>query len=351
LAESDSSYLQSALIYSHGSIAHGTTVKPVGRNEFDADLVCLLPGVAPQSSTTAVKALIGDRLKAHGRYDGMLEEKQRCWRINYANEFHLDITPAILNPQCAQGGELVPDRRLTGWKPTNPRGYTSRFEQYAALRPRFHLREAIFAEKRAEIQEFPKQTMSKPFLKRIIQLLKRHRDIAFVSPQRRDLAPISIILTTLASWSYAYCVKHHTYTDGFELIVDVVRRMPDFIAVEQHSSGPHFLIANETTTDENFADKWNHDSRLAEAFFGWHREVVATLGGMLDLEGTDRLSKGLQESFGASQEQIRQALLPLTASVSRARTEDSLLVAPAVGLLTSPAPDAVRIRPNTFFGR
>ena len=31
----------------------------------------------------------------------------RCWRLSYANEFHMDITPSIPNPNCRFGGELV----------------------------------------------------------------------------------------------------------------------------------------------------------------------------------------------------------------------------------------------------
>lgn len=351
LAEAESRFLQEASIYAQGSIALGTAIKPTGRNEFDVDLVCLLPTVDQSSSAAAVKALIGDRLKAHGKYDGILEEKQRCWRINYANEFHLDITPAILNPHCNQGGELVPDKKLAWWKPTNPHGYMSRFEQYAALRPKFYFHEAVYAEKRADVQQFPAQQMSKPFLKRIVQLLKRHRDFSFAALERKDLAPISIIITTLASWSYAYCVEHNTYLDAFDLITDVVRRMPDFIAVQDRNGTPYYIIENETTAGENFADKWNQDHRLALAFYRWHESSLASLEALLDLEGADHTGKQLQESFGASREQVRSALAPLTAGVGNARASSSLLVAPSLGVVTGSAAGAVSVLTNTFFGR
>ena len=161
LAEGESPFLQVASIYAQGSIAVGTANKPIGRAEFDVDLVCHLPSVGATSSPAAVKALIGDRLKAHASYASMLEEKQRCWRLCYANEFHLDITPSIRNPGCGNGGELVPDRALAAWKPTNPKGYAARFEQHAALRPRLTLREAAIAAKRADVEDFPEQEMRK----------------------------------------------------------------------------------------------------------------------------------------------------------------------------------------------
>ena len=52
-----------------------------------------------------MKKTIGDRLRANGYYAPLLEEKPRCWRLSYANEFHLDITPSIPNLECANGGE------------------------------------------------------------------------------------------------------------------------------------------------------------------------------------------------------------------------------------------------------
>ena len=56
----------------------------------------------------------------------------------------------------------------------------------------------VVAEGRADIEPFPAQSNIKGILRRIVQLLKRHRDIAFADV-KEDIAPISIIITTLAS--------------------------------------------------------------------------------------------------------------------------------------------------------
>jgi hypothetical protein len=351
LAEGESPFLKVASIYAQGSIAVGTANKPIGRAEFDVDLVCHLPSVGATSNPAAVKALIGDRLKVHATYASMLEEKQRCWRLCYANEFHLDITPSIPNPACGNGGELVPDRALSAWKPTNPKGYAARFEQYAALRPRLYLREAAVAAKRAEVEDFPDQEMRKPALKRIVQLLKRHRDVSFAATGRSELAPISIILTTLAARSYARCATGFVYADTYELILDVVRRMPEFIVLDERNGRLFYFIENETTAGENFADKWNLDPRLPQAFFGWHRDALAMLEELVGVEGKDRLGQVLQKSFGASQDAVRRAMAPLASAVGNARAAGSLLVAPSLGVVTAPAVGRVSARPNTFFGR
>lgn len=351
LADGESPYLKVASIYPQGSIAVGTANKPVGRAEFDVDLVCHLPTVGDSSSPAAVKALIGDRLKAHRTYASMLEEKRRCWRLSYANEFHLDITPSIRNPVCVKGGELVPDRALSIWKPTNPKGYAARFEQYAALRPRLTLREGGIVAKRADVEDFPEQEMRKLPLKRIVQILKRHRDVSFAAPSRRELAPISVIVTTLAARSYADCVTRFVYADHYELILDVVRRLPEFIQVTHQNGVPFYFIENETTTGENFADKWNQDARLPRAFYEWHREALGLLEELLAVEGKDRLSEVLQKAFGTSVETVRAAMAPLATTVAGARAAGSLLVAPGLGLVISPAAGRVDVRPHTFFGR
>src|SRR6266516_7825899 len=115
--------------------------------------------------------MIGARLRVNGLYAPILEEKPRCWRLNYANEFHLDITPSIRNPLCAAGGELVPDRDLRDWKPTNPKGYRALFERRASLQPRFR-RVAVEEGKRADVEPFPARMQVKGVLRRALQLAK-----------------------------------------------------------------------------------------------------------------------------------------------------------------------------------
>lgn len=351
LAKGISPQLKGANIYAHGSIGLGTATKPIGRNEFDVDLMCHLPAVSPMASAAAIKALVGSRLREHGKYRDMLEEKPRCWRINYANEFHLDITPSVPNPQCRSGGELVPDKKLASWKPTNPQGYMTRFEAYTELRPVYYLREAMAKATRADIEPFPEQEMTKPLLKRIVQLLKRHRDHEFLLPERKELAPISIIITTLAAWSYAECITKRDYADSFDLIINVISRMPNFIQIEEHHGRKIYRVENETTIGENFAEKWNLDERLALAFFAWHMKALKAFTSLLSTEGLDAIGKRLSESFGIPLESAKRAIEPLTGNISEARTAGTLIVAPKLGIVTSSTRGGISVRPNTFFGR
>ena len=351
LANSPLQALNDVKIYPQGSIALGTAIKPIENNEFDVDIVCYLPNLAATSNAHQVKALIGSRLKEHGTYSEMLEEKKRCWRINYANEFHLDITPSISNPHCYRGGELVPDKTLAQWKPTNPKGYISKFEEYSSLNPNFYLVEKSFAEARADIALLPEQSMTKPVLKRIVQLLKRHRDHMFISSEQAELAPISVIITTLAGWAYAKCVTQRVHTDAFDFIVDVIREMPNFIKTEVRSGQRYFIIENETTTGENFADKWNNDPRLAQSFYEWHKDALTSIESLLAVEGVDRFAESLSNKFGAKKEMVRETLAAISQPINEARASGSLVIAPAFGLTSASLLGSVAVPKNTFFGR
>lgn len=351
LADSSVQSLYDSKIYPQGSIALGTAIKPIGGNEFDVDLVCYLPSINIRTNPNEVKKLIGSRLKEHSTYSGMLEEKQRCWRINYANEFHLDITPSIRNPKCEQGGELVPDKKLSEWKPTNPKGYIEKFELYSKMTPYFYLIDKINSNLRSDISPLPDYTMSKPLLKRIIQLLKRHRDHMFTEDDKIGLAPISVIITTLASWSYEYCISKKTSINTFDLIVDVIREMPNFITTEIRDGKEYFIIKNETTSGENFADKWNEDPRLKVSFINWQRDALESVESMLKTEGLDRFADRLTKKFGAQKDLVHETIKSINNPINEARSNGKLIVAPNLGLSNQHVLGSVIVPKNTFFGR
>jgi hypothetical protein len=256
LAAAENPITRSATIYPQGSIVLGTTVKPIGREEYDLDLVSFVV-LAERLTPAELKKAIGDRLRANARYGDILEEKPRCWRLNYAGEFHLDITPSIPNPACRRGGELVPDKQLRQYKPTNPKGYRNWFDECARLQPRIVIQKMEFAETRAQIEALPAPTQFRGLLRRGIQISKRNRDVYFAADSTS--APISIILTTLAAQSYAYCVGQFEYETELDVLVDVLKRMPSFIETTGRRGETGWFVWNPTTEGENFAEKWNKD--------------------------------------------------------------------------------------------
>ena len=186
---------------------------------------CQTPSI--QVSPAALKKAIGDCLRANGNYAPLVEEMPRCWRLNYADEFHMDITPSIPNPGC-RGGELVPDKTSRQWKASNPKGYKQLFEQRAKLVPVIRLRKTSVADSaRASVEPYPEAGGFRGILRRTVQIAKRHRDIVFIDDP--DVAPLSVIITTLASRSYEWCVTNREYDNELDLLLDVIRHMPDTI--------------------------------------------------------------------------------------------------------------------------
>jgi hypothetical protein len=347
LAESDEPLIRGAEIYPQGSMSLGTTVKPLGREEHDLDLVSLLRHLVRSVSPASLKRAIGERLRANGHYRDILEEKPRCWRLVYANEFHLDITPSIPNLACGRGGELVPEKHRPEWKPSNPKGYRIWFEQRAQLKPRIRLTEAEFAKMRAQVEALPEPTAFKGLLRRTVQICKRHRDVRFSTRESR-LAPISVVLTTLAAKSYAYCATNFSYDTELDVFLDVVRYMPAFVERRMVDGHERYYVWNETTEGENFAEKWNADPRLAEAFFAWHRAAVTDFEQLVLLAGLDQMGRELGRFLGEIP--VNRAINALTQAVSAARTGGRLSVVAGVGLTTG-TPAGMPVRSNTFFGR
>jgi len=339
--------LVSILVYLQGSSALGTAVKPIGRREFDVDLICFCAGVASGISPAVLKEAVGNRLKEHATYARLLEEKKRCWRLNYAGDFHLDLSPTIANPFCANRGELVPDRTLQEWHPTNPRAYKALFDERAALLPTFVRKHVAMQRDEATVEPFPVRETAKGILRRIVQLLKRHRDV-FYENNTDDVAPISVIITTLAMQAYAYCVRRHVFEDEMDVLVETIRMMPHFIKRPILDGRQGYAILNETTHGENFADNWNKDERRAPTFYTWHKQALSDFEALRDAVGQDRLSLNMVRSFGSGV--TGRVLGNRVDAVSDGRKSGLLSVAPLIGLTTSKAAASTAVPANTFFG-
>jgi hypothetical protein len=138
------------------------------------------------------------------------------------------------------------------------------------------------------------------------------------------------------------------YDGELDLLCDVIRNMPLFIQVDDSSGLRQWFIWNETTDNENFAEKWNADPRRARAFYSWQSRLLTDIEGLTQLEELDVLSKRLGSAFG--QASASRALDGMMETVSTARRAGRLLAAPALGLGVSAFPASTAVRANTFFG-
>ena len=288
-----------------GSFRLGTVIKPLFEHEeYDVDLTCKLHIVKNSITQQLLKKMVGNRLKENENYKRMLgPEKRRCWRLHYAEDtqFHLDIVPSIPDDQIvikllesksvpsniAQHALCITDKETWNYDrdfpKSNPEGYAIWFTNQ--MKQEFEKKKQLLAEGlKMKMDEIPEYKI-KTTLQRVVQLLKRHRDIRY---QKDEDKPISIILTTLAAKVY------NNETDIYEALKNILSKMDS--AIEKDIEG-NFQIKNPVNPDENFADKWNKNERKAELFFEW-LEVAKKDFNSLDGKNFIELSESLKPVFG-----------------------------------------------------
>lgn len=319
-------------LYPQGSLRLGTIIRPLGRSDFDVDLVCRLEIEKEQTTQEKLKHLVGDRLKANQEYKKILKEGRRCWTLSPNKLFHMDVLPAIPDRQKHPESIFITDKELFRWQLSNPIGYADWFRE--RMRTQFEEQRMILAKAAGvDIEKIPDWQIRTP-LQRVIQLLKRHRDIQF----QKDLEdkPISIIITTLAAKAY------RGETDIIEALLSVTPRMKDYI--EEHDGV--YYVCNPVNEDENFADKWKDHPERKEKFFDWLDKVVEDAEKALKIQNTTTLAKALGEGFG--EDVVQRAFGAYGGQLKESRDRGSLGIITGSGTVS--VSGQTKIQKHEFYG-
>lgn len=322
------------LIYPQGSIRLGTVTAPIDRKgEYDLDFVCRRDLLRVSITTRALKLDVGKGLTGYVILgpDGspILQEAGRCWTLEYPGEpFHMDILPAIPDPDGLPTGILLTDRKLESWQHSNPIAFADWFHDRMRVEL-LQLEEAVA--KRMEIEQAP-PSVRKTMLQRAVQALKRHRDLHFQGAT--EDAPASIIITTLAARAYSPGGSLH------EVLLDISARMPRLV---EHIEDK-WVIANPVAPQENFADRWAERPVRAQRFFDWIEKAHADFEGFGAERGIDTVLVKLAESFG--EEPARYAREHLGGRAREMRNRRLLGVAASGALGTA----GHRVPQHTFHG-
>ena len=276
-------------ILPQGSFLLGTMVRPIiESDELDVDLVCRLRGKVESWAQKNVKKAVGDHIITNEDYKRMLDEEgKRCWTLIYSGAFHLDILPALVGQehynlfeksyvglqkeQVDQLAIRITDNTLSNypwdtnpqnWPKSNPFGYAKWFQNRSASTEK-QLSESV--------EPLPEYSKEKEPLVRIVQILKRHRDIMFGND---DEKPISIILTTLAAEAY------NKETDIIKGLIMVLHNMEDHIKDEYSYEHQKVIkwIKNPINEEENFADKWPNEPNKQTKFYDWLEKAKEDFG-------------------------------------------------------------------------
>ena len=328
-------------VYSQGSTRIRTEVRPLDGLAADAcehDLDAVAEAMFTTLTAMEQYDALYDRLAMNPRYRPYLERKNRCVSINFPGEFHLDALPAKkdLSRQNTTSIE-IPDRERKGWVTSNPKGYAAWFELRGAL-AREEYRKAVHAAAlRASVAPLPAVPTfaEKPVLNRIVQLIKRRRDIVF---KGAGTAPRSIILTTLAA----------RYYDGDVSLLLALMKVVRSIGAAIDLARPNRIeVRNPTDERENFADAWGRDDVGYQAFVDFIHKIERDLITLSTTTGIDRVVGLLEALFGAAP--VQKAYNSYREEMRTAGENGTLRVHPARGLVVGGAAGLVVPR-STHFG-
>jgi hypothetical protein len=327
-ADSPLFHLRPAM-FPQGSMALQTTVKPIGRQEHDLDIVSqTLPSGRDAMwlyETTYAW------LAANPQYAPIIERYKRCIRLNYATKFHLDVVPAEPDQDRPVPCILVPDRNILDWTPSNPLGYIGWFQSRAILRI---LEGRLRAMAPVPAQQSPED---KPPLVIAVQVMKRRRDWAF----RNEIAdaPRSVLLTTLAGLHYG----------GQASVIEAIYGILVATEAAIDVAAPNrIVVVNPTNPDESFTEAFNDVSyRKFTSFVRNFRREIADLLSVVG--GFPALTGQLAAMFGT--EPAEKAVLNWGKRLNEARSR-ALRFSAAGGLAVEGdvSESTYRVPPNTFYG-
>lgn len=345
-----------------GSLRLGTIIQPITEDgDIDVDLVYRLESKHPNWTQKDIKQMVGQRLKDHGTYCKMLDkEGRRCWTLLYRQNsddakerYHMDILPCVVDPMFNANMEIyrtksfssvklddiairITDNQepnynsstyISNWSKSNPDGYAMWFAE----------RCKNYTEKREciteDIMPIGKYVKNKTVLQRIVQILKRHRDIMFKDDEDK---PISIIITTLAAKAYK---GEDSLLEG---LVSVISSMEKHLTNDQYGN---YEVRNPANPEENFADKWPTHPKRKENFFKWLQQLKYDVNSIIHATG-QQLRTNVGRSFG---DRFSQELFNMQTEQHKNSALSGDIKVAATGTLSSIG-KTLNAR-NTFYGK
>ncbi len=304
------------IVSPQGSLRLGTIIQPINPDDdLDVDLVYRLSEKDPTWTQKDLKDKVGARLKGSTRYAPMIGKKEgrRCWTLLYRDnsdnpkeKYHMDILPSVAGNKYVERmtrlfSEDYSDQtvdqisiRITDkeaknyatstckeeWLKSNPDGYALWFANRCKADETVKLR----AEAVVPIEKYNKD---KTVLQRIVQILKRHRDMMFRND--KEDKPISIIITTLAARAYK---GEQNLLEGLVNVVDNLEK-----SITKNDRGED-VVSNPVNPEENFADKWPTHPKRRENFYKWIAAVKKDVHEILDSANKIQIQDTMGRVFG-----------------------------------------------------
>ena len=318
-------------IYAQGSYALQTTVKPLGRDDFDLDAVVQLDKMWDKT-LSAIDLL--DNV-----YMGLLKEypkakkKNRCVRVPFTG-FHLDIVPAMPYDENDLTKIKVPNTETDYWKESCPKGYIKWFEDQCKMTSVLLEKCSVYNLTQEELTEQVPYEI-KPPLKIAVQLAKRYRDVYFKNDE--DNTPPSIVLTTLFGLHY-----DESYSE-FNTIKNILKNI---LKVIQQTDGV-LVIYNPSNDDEEITECWKNDEVRYNKFCDFIKSFIEKWNKLEKESDYEKIREILDEMFDENVGQT--VVLEQAIYMAEQRRKENLAVS-TTGVLTNQKDSSVPVRKNNFFG-
>ena len=250
--------------FKQGSWAHQTIIEPVGDyDEFDADFLLHLSVDEDWDEEDPGRYLRDVRaaFRRHSTYKTMVEKKNRCVRIKYANSCHIDVVPyLILEDENGDERQVIINYKDKELEDTNPEGLT-----------------AWMAER---------DVVTNGNFRAAVRLMKYLRDY------KNTFDCKSVILTTLMGGRVQPANRATRYADIPTTFVSILEDLNTYLS--EHDTMP--LIDDPSCPGTSFDHRWSEPKfqtfkTYIEKYAGWAQEAQ-------DAADDDEAVKAWQKMFG-----------------------------------------------------
>lgn len=319
-------------IYPQGSFALGTVVKPYSSemSGYDLDFICLVEGNREDYDPLELKNEVYDVLQNSDRYKNKIVNYDKCITIKYAGvdgyDFSIDIVPAtdetivhkiILASKCNKPELIsttiaIPSIKAKNqeWISTNPKGYlkwfneiNKPFKNYSEL----NYRNRLFNNNKQFYQSIEKipDEMIRSSLQRVIQIIKRHRDIYYKRIDKEDLKPLSSLITTLVT----NICKNESYDksefDLLNTVIDTLTTYKNPLNIKSDNGciryqNDKWYVDDPSNPESNFADEWNENKKIPNLFFQWISALKEEFVDSINEQDDQVFRNYISRSFGST---------------------------------------------------
>lgn len=244
-----------------GSWAHKTIIKPVNGREFDADFMLIMEeqsGWSPRDYINAVYSAF----RQNSTYKDMVVKKNRCVRIVYANDCHIDIVPFVC---LSDGRQVIANHETDEWEETDPDAFTAWMKQQDGT--------------------------AEGNLRRVIRLMKYLRDHHMNFVRTRSVILTVLLGERIEAWKKS--IDSGYYSDLPTAFVHILEDLD--LWMDANPSLPP--LPDPSGANNDFGHRWNQDSY--DNLKSKVKTIAADARAALDADGTDQSLELWQKVFGS----------------------------------------------------